>query len=88
MPQNDDFPSQAASMETIAALHGEWIKTGLLADAFVEYFMKKLVVAGTPTYLIFFEGKEKDRVLGLVDIRGLEQFVFDVMAQVKKRPVT
>jgi hypothetical protein len=88
MPQDDDFPSQLKSMEIIANRHGSWLKVALLGDAFIENFKKELDVAGTPTFLIFHEGEEKNRMLGLADHNGLEQFVLEVREQAARGSTT
>ena len=75
MPRGDDFPSQMSLLEDIAARHGLGLKVGLLAEEFIETFKKKLDISGTPTFLIFSEGKEKNRMLGLADAQTLESFV-------------
>ncbi|MRS01806.1 thioredoxin [bacterium] len=79
MPTDDDFSSQLKIMEVMARRHESWLKAGLLGDAFVEYFKKKLSVTGTPTFLIFFDGKELNRMLGMLDYKSLEHFVLDVI---------
>lgn len=84
MPQDDDFPSQWKSIEAIAHHHGSWLKVGLLGEAFIENFKHKLGVAGTPTFLIFHKGEEKNRMLGLADHKGLERFVLEVLEQAIK----
>jgi hypothetical protein len=79
MPRSDDFLSQMNLMKHIAVTHSLWLKVGLLAEEFTESFKKKFNVPGTPTYLIFLEGKEKNRMLGLTDSLTLESFVFGTL---------
>ena len=88
MPKDDDFPSQLSIVEIMAEHHESRLKVGIMADAFVEYFKKKLGVVGTPTFLIFFDGKELNRMWGLADSEGLEQFVLEVMEQLEKEPLS
>jgi len=80
MPRDDDFPSQLRLVQVIAGQHESWLKVGLLVDAFLDSFKINLCVAGTPTFLVFHGGKEKGRMLGLVDHRGLEEFVLEILA--------
>lgn len=80
MPSDDDFPSQLRLIQVIAGEHEPWLKVGLLVEAFLESFKMKLGVAGTPTFLVFHDGKEKGRMLGLTDHRGLEEFLLEVVA--------
>jgi hypothetical protein len=81
MPRDDDFPIQLKLMEDIAVNHSLWLKVGLLAEAFTESFKQKFGIDGTPTFLIFFEGQEKNRMLGLADCRTLESFVLGTVRQ-------
>jgi hypothetical protein len=81
MPRDDDFSSQLKLMEDISVKHNSWLKVGLLAESFTESFKQKFSIAGTPTFVIFFEGQEKNRMLGLADCRTLESFVFGTVRQ-------
>jgi hypothetical protein len=81
MPSDDDFPSQLRLMEDIAQHHRSWLKVGMLAEAFTEYFKNKLDIPGTPTFLILLQGKEKNRMLGLVDLQALENFILETLRQ-------
>ena len=75
MPRGDDFPSQVRLLEDIAARHGLRLAAGLLAEEFIDGFKKKYDIPGTPTYLIFSEGRERNRLMGLADFQSLESFV-------------
>ena len=79
MPRGDDFLTQMNLIEEIAAKHGLWLKVGLLAEAFTEYFKNKFDISGTPTFLIILKGEEKNRMLGLADSRTLERFVLETL---------
>jgi len=76
MPRGDDFSFQMRLLEDIAARRGPDLTVGLLAEEFIENFKKKLDIPGTPTFLIFSAGKEKNRMLGLADAQALDNFVF------------
>lgn len=81
MPRDNDFPSQSKILEDIAEHHRSWLKAGLLAEAFIRCFKNKFDVNGTPTFLIFLKGKEKNRMLGLADARTLESFLLETLQQ-------
>ena len=81
MPRDDDFPEQLKLMEDIAAHHRTWLKVGFLAEAFTEYFKNKFDIPGTPTFLIFLKGKEKNRMLGLADSRTLGSFIAETLRE-------
>jgi hypothetical protein len=84
MPQDDDFPSQLTSIESIARRYRSWLKVGLLEEAFIENFKSNLRITGTPTYLFFLNGYERGRMLGLADPTGLERFIFEMTDETAK----
>jgi len=79
MSRDDDFPSQSQLIEDIAQQYRSWLKTGLLAETFNEYFKDMLDVHGTPTFLIYLNGKEKNRMLGLADFQSLDHFIRETL---------
>ncbi len=81
MPRDDDFSSQLKLMEDISVKYNSWLKVGLLAESFTESFKQKFDIAGTPTFVIFLEGQEKNRMLGLADCQTLESFVLGTVRQ-------
>jgi Thioredoxin len=51
----------------------------LVDEGFQSTFMDKLNVEGSPTFLFFENGKEKDRLLGLADQDRLRSFIAKAM---------
>lgn len=79
MTHDDDFPNQHKLIGDIAVRYGARIKTGLLQESFSEYFRSMLNLQGTPTFLIFLNGKEKNRMLGLADFQSLDDFIRETL---------
>ena len=84
MPKSDEFKSQVELLEIISSRYADWFNVGILGDPFVDQFKKELNITGTPTFLIFFEGKEVNRKLGLGDLKSLEDFIHEFKDQQKK----
>lgn len=76
MHRDLDFPGQIEVVERITAkMYGNRLKLLLLEEDSVEVFRKNYGVSGTPTFLIFSDGREMNRLLGQVDPRTLEEFL-------------
>lgn len=76
MHRDPDFPGQIEVVERITAeVFGNRLKLLLLEEDSVEVFRKNYGVSGTPTFLIFSDGREMNRLLGQVDPRTLEEFL-------------
>lgn len=51
------------------------LKVCLMEEGQGRAVMEQLKIVGTPTYLVFKEGQEKDRVMGNVDTKTLMTFI-------------
>lgn len=69
---------QRRVLETFSQ-HFENIKCCVLDEYGSNSVKDKYNVFGTPTYLLFEEGREKDRLLGSIDIKSLEGFVLQTL---------
>lgn len=71
---------QLELLATVATAYGPALKVCVL-DALESYgFRKDYKVLGTPTYLIFQDGREVERMLGKADIDSLYFFLDHVLA--------
>jgi thioredoxin-like negative regulator of GroEL len=70
-----EFKGQKEILKAISSKYGEILKVCLLDEDSIRPFMKNFEIEGTPTFLIFHEGKEKGRILGLTDIEKLTSFI-------------
>lgn len=73
--QNGLKDSENEKLEVLASLLGAGIKICVLDDQFFDEFKFRLHVPGTPTYLLFTDGREVGRLLGRADQATLAEFV-------------
>ena len=75
MPHGEGFPRQLEVIEAIAVQYQKELSVGVLAEESIELFKKKLNIIGSPTFLMMVEGKEVDRILGLIDKKTLTDLI-------------
>ena len=75
MPPGEEFPTQLELVEETERRHGGELKIALVQDYFISKIREKYAIGGTPTFLILLEGKEKDRLLGVVNRETLTSFI-------------
>ncbi len=68
------YKDQVKVLEDLSTKYGDALKVYLLDEGLAEAY-KALNINGSPTFVIFHEGKEKGRMLGKVDIDALISFV-------------
>jgi thioredoxin-like negative regulator of GroEL len=77
---------QLELLALVAKAHGPALKVCVI-DALESYgFRKDYKVLGTPTYLIFQDGREVERMLGKADIESLYFFLDHVLAMSRCDP--
>ena len=62
---------QIAMLENVIKKFDKKLKVCLVNVDQLKPFMKRLKIEGTPTYLIYKDGREKDRIMGAVDAQAL-----------------
>ncbi len=70
-----EFNKQTEVLKSIAKMYGDELKICVLDEDFMVTYREKLEIEGTPTFLIFYEGEEKDRMLGQADMETLMGFL-------------
>jgi thioredoxin 1 len=75
MLQTNEIREQIDVIEGISKMYGEKLKIGLIDAEFIEAFKQKFRIKGTPTFLLFVNGKEKSRMLGKGDQQTLKEFL-------------
>lgn len=73
--RNAKFEKRKEIINSISKLYGEALKVCLLEEEFFGAFKDRFNIHGTPTFFIFLEGKEKDRMLGQADQETLKSFI-------------
>lgn len=76
MHQDSEIDSQIEVVETVTSeTYANRLKVCLLQEECVEVFREEYGVGGTPTFLIFSGGRERNRLLGEVDTGTLKEFL-------------
>ncbi|QJT10571.1 thioredoxin family protein [Oceanidesulfovibrio marinus] len=73
--QEHEMRDQEDSLREVARQYDGQLKVWILDDHGQDKFHVQHRVMGTPTYLLFKNGAEKDRVLGKLSCEGLLEFV-------------
>ena len=76
MHRDQDFNVQIELIERVTdRSYGERMSLCLLEQDSIEVFKENYRVSGTPTFLLFSEGKEVNRFLGMVETHTFEDFL-------------
>ncbi|MBL7216769.1 MAG: hypothetical protein ISS62_03675 [Desulfobacteraceae bacterium] len=70
-----EFEKHLEAMEGLSKCYADALKLCVLDAEFIGSLGEKLGVDGTPTFLVFEEGREKSRMLGQADKEALEAFL-------------
>ena len=70
-----EFSVHVEELKAISKMFGELLKVCYLNEEDRRILMKMYQISGTPTFLIFHQGKELDRLLGSADSCRLESFI-------------
>ncbi len=81
--RDDEYRELIEVLESISRRYGDELKICLLNEDFIEVY-RKLGIVGTPTFNIFYEGREKGRMLGKVDREKLSSFVLRTLPNCQK----
>jgi hypothetical protein len=73
--ESPEFDQQAGALDGLSRVFGDALKVCLLDPDCIDTFSHVLQISGTPTFLIFRDGHEKGRLLGLADGGRLAAFV-------------
>ena len=74
-----EFEEQVEVLESISKKYGEALKICLLSEDFIRVFSWTYAIKGTPTFLIFDGGKERNRLLGKADSEKLITFILQTL---------
>ena len=79
LSKDKSFSDQMSEVEKIQVKYSRFLKICLLEEDFLSVFMERYEVKGMPTFLIFSEGKEQERLLGSVNFQDLTRFLLRVL---------
>ena len=81
MHQDSDFHGQIEIIErTTAESYCDRLKVCLLEEESVGVFREKYSVGGTPTFIVFRDGREISRLLGQAESAILQEFLSQTLA--------
>ncbi len=86
MPQDDLFPIQIKVLEEVASKYHKEIKVGWVQEEFIRFFSENYGISGTPTFLLLLRGREKGRIIGVLDLEGLAEFVLSAQNTLSGKP--
>jgi len=86
MPKGPDFSSQFILLHQIAEKYKDNLKVCLLEEELINGFRQMRHIKGTPVYLLFFQGKEKGRMLGMAGEEQLTSFLFRLLSNTGREP--
>ncbi|MBW2663215.1 MAG: hypothetical protein JRD93_14785 [Deltaproteobacteria bacterium] len=79
-----EYKNQIEILESVSKEYGDAIKVCLLDENFTRAY-KNLGIEGDPTFIGYYKGNEKGRILGKADRETLISFVLRIFDQYLKR---
>ncbi|MCJ2165067.1 MULTISPECIES: thioredoxin family protein [unclassified Pseudodesulfovibrio] len=75
LKRNERFAFQTEIMDTICKSHGNTVRCFLYDSDYLDTAMERFSVEGTPTFLLFSQGREVNRLIGESDDETLDEFI-------------
>ena len=79
LKRNERFRHQWQVLDEASARHADRLRCYLYDTDYLETAMQRFMVKGTPTFLLFSDGREVDRLIGESDGEALDDFIRDAM---------
>lgn len=79
MYRDTEFQRQIEIIEALHKIYAAKLKACVLEEEFIEVFMERYSIKGTPTFLIFIGGREKNRMLGQASLESLRDFLSETL---------
>lgn len=73
--RNERFRAQSRALEEASRRHGDILNCYLYSHDYLDNAMQRFMIKGTPTFLIFSDGREVDRLIGDSDPEALDEFI-------------
>lgn len=73
--RNERFRAQAEALDGASRDHADVLPCYLFDADYLDTAMARYKVKGTPTFLLFSEGREVDRLIGETDRETLDDFI-------------
>ncbi|MBW1902111.1 MAG: hypothetical protein JRJ20_10810 [Deltaproteobacteria bacterium] len=81
MLQGQEYSEQIRVLKQVLETYDGLIGMRRLEEDFINGFKQMYSIKGTPVFLLFHEGKEKGRMLGMADRERLEAFLTQNLPQ-------
>jgi thioredoxin-like negative regulator of GroEL len=78
LKRNEKFSYQLKIIEDASRKHGDKVCCYLYNSDYLETAMQRFSVKGTPTFILFSEGCEVDRLIGESDAAALDEFISNI----------
>lgn len=75
LAEGPEFSKTLGVLESATSGLGRLIKVGIITEDSRRVFMNRFNISGTPTFVIFQQGKEVGRLLGMADREGIREFL-------------
>ncbi|QJB54988.1 thioredoxin family protein [Pseudodesulfovibrio sp. zrk46] len=79
LKKNERFRNQSQALDEVSRHYDGKIRCYLYDTDYLDTAMDRFMVKGTPTFLLFSEGKEVDRLIGESDQETLDEFIGNFM---------
>lgn len=73
--RNETFHEQMDIIKSVIDQFDGLLSAYVISEELIASFCKKYNVKGTPTFLFYLNGKERDRILGCTNQESLAEFV-------------
>jgi len=75
LKRNERFLSQSKILDDASKAYADKVRCFLYDSDYLDTAMQRFMVKGTPTFLLFSEGREVDRLIGESDREALDEFI-------------
>ena len=79
LKRNERYSSQLEVLEKACGRHGQALRCYLYDADYLDTATDRFAVKGTPTFLLFQEGREVNRLIGESDGDTLDEFIRDAI---------
>lgn len=75
LKRNEKFKCQSKALDDASKAYEDKVQCYLYNSDYLDTAMQRFMVKGTPTFLLFSEGRELDRLIGESDRNTLDEFI-------------
>jgi len=79
LKHNERFRGQYRALDEASDRFGDRLRCFLYDTDYLDMALNRFLVKGTPTFLLFSDGREVDRLIGESDRETLEDFIHEAL---------